>query len=52
MTKASDYLDKVMTLCLPAEREALLQSGVCERFSGIKKGPAAGHEEKNYEQCV
>lgn len=41
MAKASDYFDKGMTLCLPAEREALLQSGVCERFSGMKKGPAA-----------
>lgn len=39
--KAADYFDKGMTASTPGEREALLKSGICGKFSGSPNLPSS-----------
>lgn len=39
--KAADYFDKGMTASTPGEREALLKSGICGKFSGGPNQPSS-----------
>lgn len=39
--KAADYFDKGITASTPGEREALLKSGICGKFSGSPNRPSS-----------